>query len=77
MSYKISRFDINYKGKSIAVAVHTVTEAEETSHIVSIEDYENFEIRPDGNNNWIADGNPGINTDLLALITGQYKAILA
>ena len=77
MSYKISRFAINFKGKSIAVAVHTVTEAEETSHIVSIGDYDNFEIRSDRNNNWMADGNPGISTDLLALIIDQYKAILA
>lgn len=77
MSYKISRFDINFKGQSIAVAVHTVTDAEETSHIVSMDDYENFEIKLDKNNQWKADGDQGMSKDLLALIIDQYKAIPA
>lgn len=75
MGYKISKFDINFKGQSIAVAVHTVTDAEETSHIVSLEDHENFEIKSDQNNNWKADGHTGVHADLLAMIIDQYKAI--
>ncbi|MBB6502483.1 hypothetical protein [Pedobacter cryoconitis] len=74
MSYKVTRFEVNHQGKLIAVAVHAVTDGEETNHIVSIDDHENFEIRLNKENKWIADSGTGINEDLLNLITGNYQA---
>lgn len=74
MSYKVTKFEVNFEGKSIAVTVHSVTDGEETNHIVSIDDYENFEIRMSKENNWLADAHTGINEDLLALIAANYQA---
>lgn len=74
MSYKVTRFEVNHQGKPIAVAVHAVTDGEETNHIVSIDDHENFEIRLNKENKWVADSGTGINEDLLNLITGNYQA---
>jgi len=74
MSYKVTKFEVNFEGKSIAVTVHSVTDGEETNHIVSIDDYENFEIRMTKENKWQADSYTGINEDLLALIAANYQA---
>ncbi|KIO77173.1 hypothetical protein TH53_11100 [Pedobacter lusitanus] len=74
MSYKVTKFDLVFEGKPVAVAVHAVTDGEETNHIVSIDDYENFEIRMTKDNKWKADNGTGINEDLLTLITGHYQA---
>jgi hypothetical protein len=74
MSYKVTKFEVNFEGNPIAVSVHSVTDGEETNHIVSIDDYENFEIRMTKENKWKADHNTGISEDLLALITAHYQA---
>ncbi|MBB5634839.1 hypothetical protein HDF26_002485 [Pedobacter cryoconitis] len=74
MSYNVTKFEVIFEGKPIAVAVHSVTDGEETNHIVSIDDHENFEIRLTKENKWKADNGTGINEELLALITAHYQA---
>lgn len=74
MSYHISRFNVISKGKSIAVAIHAVTDEDGTNHIVSIDGYENFEIKPDAVQQWKAEGNTGIDNDLLMLIAEKYES---
>lgn len=73
MGYTVIRFDLSLKGKTIPVAVHVVTDGAETSHIVSIEGHENFEIKADQEQNWQPIAETGINADLLALIMAEYK----
>ncbi len=74
MSYKVTKFEVSFEGKPVPVSVHSVTDGEETNHIVSIDDYENFEIKLTKNNKWEADKGTGISEDLLALITDHYQA---
>jgi len=72
MSYTVNKFEVSYQGKTVPVAVHVVNDGEETSHIVSVDGYENFEIRPDGNQQWKAGSNHGLSEALLNLITAEY-----
>ncbi|QNK61264.1 hypothetical protein H7F33_11855 [Pedobacter sp. PAMC26386] len=74
MSYKVTKFELVFKGKPVAVTVHSVTDGEEINHIVSMDDYENFEIRMTPENKWKADSDTGISEDLLTLITDHYQA---
>ncbi|WP_158799659.1 hypothetical protein [Pedobacter sp. L105] len=74
MSYHISRFEVEFKGKNIPVAIHAVTDEDGTNHIVSIDGHENFEIRPDIALKWKAEANTSINDDLLTLITEKYES---
>ena len=73
MSYKVIKFEVEYKKETLPVSVHVVTDGTDTSHIVSLEDHENFEIKSGESDNWYADGKAEINRDLLLLITDQYK----
>ncbi|MCX2486669.1 hypothetical protein [Pedobacter sp. MR2016-24] len=73
MSYKVIKFEVDYKKETLPVSVHVVTEGTDTSHIVSLEDHENFEIKSGESGNWNADDKAEINQDLLILITDQYK----
>jgi hypothetical protein len=74
MSYKVTKFEVNFEGKAVAVSVHSVTDGDETNHIVSIDDHENFEIKMTKENKWKADNDTGISEDLLTLITDHYQA---
>ncbi|MGY0034390.1 hypothetical protein [Pedobacter sp. NJ-S-72] len=74
MSYKVTRFEVDFEGKPVAVSVHSVTDGDETNHIVSIDDHENFEIKMTKENKWKADNDTGISEDLLTLITTHYQA---
>jgi len=74
MSYQVNKFEVDFKGKTIAVAIHVVTEEDETNYILSIEDHENFEIRRNKENQWKAESNSGISDSLLALITEKYES---
>lgn len=74
MSYKVTKFEVSFEGKPVPVSVHSVTDGEETNHIVSIDDHENFEIKMTKENKWKADNGTGINEDLLDLITAHYQA---
>lgn len=76
MSYTVTRFELSSKGKTIPVAIHTVTDGAETSIIVSAEEHENFEIRRDANQQWTAAGDAGISPALLELIIARYETIL-
>lgn len=73
MGYKVDKFEVTYKGKSIPVAIHTVVEEEETNYIVSIEDHENFEITLGTNKQWKAGKDAGISDELFGLITEKYE----
>lgn len=72
MSYTVNKFDVSYQGKSVPVAIHVVSDGEETSHIVSVDDHENFEIRLDSNQQWVAGNGHGLSEELLGLITSRY-----
>lgn len=73
MSYKVIKFEVEYKKEIIPISVHVVTEGTDTSHIVSLDDHENFEIKSGESGDWYADDRAEINQDLLELITDQYK----
>ena len=75
MSYKVIKFEVKYKKDILPVSVHVVTDGTETSHIVSLDDHENFEIKSGESGNWYADDRAEINEDLLILITDQYKGM--
>jgi len=75
MSYKVIKFEVKYKKDILPVSVHVVTDGTETSHIVSLDDHENFEIKSGEGGNWYADDRAEINEDLLILITDQYKGM--
>ena len=75
MSYKVIKFEVKYKKDTLPVSVHVVTDGTETSHIVSLDDHENFEIKSGESGNWYADDRAEINEDLLILITDQYKGM--
>ena len=69
------KFEVKYKKDILPVSVHVVTDGTETSHIVSLDDHENFEIKSGEGGNWYADDRAEINEDLLILITDQYKGM--
>jgi len=73
MGYKITKFEVEFNGKSIPVAIHSVVDGDDINHIVSLDDYENFEIKADKNNIWKADGPLDITEELLTIITEKYK----
>lgn len=73
MSYKVDKFDVTFKGKAVPVAIHTVTDGDETNYIVSIEDHENFEITKNTENQWKADKGAGISEELLKLIIEKHE----
>ncbi|WP_442591198.1 hypothetical protein ACSBL2_08195 [Pedobacter sp. AW31-3R] len=77
MSYTTTRFEVEYKGQTVPVTIHTVTEGEETNHIVSLEDHENFEIQTDQDNQWKPVGKTEVNSNLLGLIIDHYKMLQA
>ena len=72
MSYTVNKFEVSYQGKPFPVAVHVVNDGEETSHIVSVDGHENFEIRLDGNQQWKAGSDHGLSEELINLITAKY-----
>lgn len=73
MSYKVDKFEVTFKGKPVPVAIHTVTDGDETNYIVSIEDHENFEITLQKDNQWKADKDAGISEELLKLIIEKHE----
>jgi len=74
MSYQVDKFEVDFKGKTIPVAIHVVTDGDETNYIVSIEDHENFEIQRNKENQWKAENNSGVSESLLALIIAKYES---
>lgn len=75
MSYQVVKFEVDYNGESITVAVHVVTDGEETNHIISLEGHENFEIKPDELQHWKAESNSGLSEELLKLIVEKYESL--
>lgn len=73
MSYTVNKFEVIYKGASLPVAVHIVTDRDETNYIVSMDDYENFEIRKNAAQQWQADEGSGVTEELLQAVLSNYK----
>ncbi|KEQ31528.1 hypothetical protein [Pedobacter antarcticus] len=55
MGYKVEKFEIIDGKKTLPVAIHTLTEDDQTSHAVSIDGFENFEISKNQQEEWIAE----------------------
>lgn len=77
MSYQTTRFEVEHKGKIVPVTIHQVTEAEETNYILSLEEYENIEIKIDHDQEWKPVGSTEISDSLFRIIIDQYKALQA
>ena len=73
MSYKVTKFEVTFKQQPVPVAIHTVTDGEETNYIVSIEEHENFEIKLDKENKWKAENAASVNQELLKLIIEKHE----
>jgi hypothetical protein len=73
MGYTVNKFDLNYEGTLVPVAVHVVTDGEETNYIVSIAGYENFEIKKDATAHWQAETNAELSGELLQLVLNTYE----
>lgn len=73
MSYTVNKFEVKYLGRAIAAAIHVVTDGEETNYIVSIDGYENFEIKKDAANQWQAESNNLVSDELFQLVLGTYE----
>lgn len=75
MGYQIDKFEITSGKHTIPVAVHTLSNGEETTYAVSIEGFENFEIACDNEQKWRAEPADIISTELLDKITLHWTKI--
>lgn len=73
MGYQVDKFEIKDGNKNIPVAIHTLTEENEISYAVSLEGYENFEIKCDAKQVWTAEPSGIINPLLLAQLIAEWK----
>jgi hypothetical protein len=73
MGYTVNKFEVKYQGTLLPSAVHVVTDGDETNYIVSVEGYENFEIKKDAANHWQAETGAELSGELLQLVLNTYE----
>lgn len=72
MGYKVDKFEITDGKKTLPVAIHTLIEDDQTSHAVSIDGFENFEISKNQEEKWIAEPTGIVSQALLDQIVNLW-----